>query len=469
MASPPSFETRPDTIPVPPGFSIPGGPARARLVYFRAIARHWIVRVAGGAGRVLDLGLCLSLLPGLGVVLGIAHLASRACGGGLRGEDHIGRHGETFRMYRLDFGAHHAPRWLRRLPVLLNVLRGDLGLVGPRPFPAREAPRRNPEFWTRSGVRPGLISLFWLRQRTNIAFQTELATDVEYVHHKTVRGDLGIALRAAPAALYGGETPQAPPTVSILGVDIRNLSLNEAADEIARWSATGNAAAQVCFVNADCLNIAYSDPEYFHVLERAALVLPDGIGVKLAGRLLRRPVRQNVNGTDLFPLLCEVLAGAGRRLYLLGGRPGVPDAVAAWIQKHAPGLTVCGFHHGYFTEQEQDTIRAEISASRADVLLVAFGVPRQDLWIARHIERLNIPVAVGVGGLFDFFAGVIPRAPQWLRELGLEWVYRFLQEPRRMWRRYFLGNLLFLYRVARERLGRRPPRHIAAKMARPPS
>jgi N-acetylglucosaminyldiphosphoundecaprenol N-acetyl-beta-D-mannosaminyltransferase len=468
MASSHSLKTRPGAMALPPWFSTTGGVSRVRLAYIRAMARHWIVRLAGACGRMVDLVVCIGLLP-LGAALCIAHMASLASGGGLRGEDYIGRDGKTFRLYRLDFGGRNAPRWLCRLPVLLNLLRGDLGLVGPRPLRMHEAPRRNPEFWTRSSVRPGVISLFWLRQRTNIAFQTELATDVEYVNHKSVRTDLGIALRAAPASLYGSEALEAPSIVPVFGVAIHNLRLRDAVDQILQRSAIDSAPVQVCFVNADCLNIAYRDPEYFELLEHAFLVLPDGIGLKLAGRLLRRPIRQNVNGTDMFPQLCAGLARTGRRLFLLGGRPGVPEAVAGWVQQHAPGLTVCGLHHGYFTPEEEESLIAEIAASRADLLLVALGAPRQDQWISVHLQRLSVRVAVGVGGLFDFYSGLIPRAPQWLRELGLEWLYRFLQEPRRMWRRYFVGNVLFLYRVGRERLGMSPPHHIAAQAGGEPT
>ena len=468
MPSHRSLQTGPDAITLHPRFSATGGESAARLAYVRAIALHWIVRFVAGSGRMVDVIVCLGLLPTLGVVLGAAYIASLVSGGGLRGEDYIGRDGKTFRLYRLYFGGYKSPRWLCHLPVLLNVLRGDLGLVGPRPLRPREAPRRNPEFWARSSVRPGLISLFWLRQRTNIAFRTELATDVEYVNHKTVRTDLGIALRAAPAALYGSQAIEAPSIVPILGVAIHNLCLRDAVDEIARHSATDGAAVQVCFVNASCLNIAYDEPEYFKVLEYAPMVLADGIGVKLAGRILKQPIRQNVNGTDMFPLLCEELARAGARIYLLGGRPGVPDAVAAWVRQHTPGLTVCGFRHGYFKQHEEDAVIAEIAASQANVLLVAFGAPRQDQWIARNLERLNVRVAIGVGGLFDFYSGLIPRAPQWLREMGLEWFYRFLQEPRRMWRRYFVGNFLFAYRVGKERLGMGLPHHIATKVGEEP-
>jgi N-acetylglucosaminyldiphosphoundecaprenol N-acetyl-beta-D-mannosaminyltransferase len=415
----------------------------------------------------VDLVACIVLLPPLGATLAISWVAALGFGGGLRGEEYIGRDGKPFRLYRLDFARRQAPGWLCRLPIFLNVLAGDLGLVGPRPLRPQDAPRRNPQFWTRSSVRPGLISLFWLRQRTNIAFETELATDSEYVEHKSVRTDLGIALRAAPAALYGSEVLEACATVRILGVGIHNLLLNDAVDEIARRSTIRQAPVQVCFVNASCLNSAYCQPEYFQVLEQAFLVLADGIGLKLAGRLLKRHIRQNVNGTDLFPHLCAALARSAGRLFLLGGRPGVADAVAGWIRQHTPGLTVCGLHHGYFQPGEENAVVAEIAASQADVLLVAFGAPRQEQWIADHLPRLNVRVAVGVGGLFDFYSGLIPRAPHWVRELGLEWFYRFLREPRRMWRRYFVGNFLFLYRVGRERLGMSLPRHIKSKTGIP--
>ena len=173
--------------------------------------------------------------------------------------------------------------------------------------------------------------------------------------------------------------------------------------------------------------------------------------MKLAGRLLDQHVRENVNGTDLFPRLLERLENTGRRLYLLGARPGVPEAVQEHIARHHPGVQVCGVQHGYFTEDQEPAVVDAIREARADVLLVAFGAPRQDLWIARHLDRLGVKVAMGVGGLLDFYSGRISRAPEWMREIGLEWLYRFLMEPRRMWKRYFVGNAVFLGRVLREK------------------
>jgi N-acetylglucosaminyldiphosphoundecaprenol N-acetyl-beta-D-mannosaminyltransferase len=136
---------------------------------------------------------------------------------------------------------------------------------------------------------------------------------------------------------------------------------------------------QISFLNADCANRAWQSGEYRSALASSALVLADGIGMKLAGRILQRPVRQNVNGTDLFPRLCETLDRAGGSLYLLGARPGVPELVVEWIREHSPNIRIAGFRHGYFQPEEEAAVIGEIARSNADVLLVAFGAPSPGL------------------------------------------------------------------------------------------
>ena len=138
-------------------------------------------------------------------------------------------------------------------------------------------------------------------------------------------------------------------------------------------------------------------------------------------------------------------------LYLLGGRPGVAEGVRDWLAQEHPEVKVSGYHHGYFTSEEEPEVIGHIADSGAKLLLVALGAPRQDMWISENLERTGVRVAMGVGGLFDFYSGRTPRAPQWLREMGLEWLYRFGQEPGRMWKRYFVGNALFLIRVIKAR------------------
>jgi N-acetylglucosaminyldiphosphoundecaprenol N-acetyl-beta-D-mannosaminyltransferase len=234
-------------------------------------------------------------------------------------------------------------------------------------------------------------------------------------------------------------------------VEIDNLTMAEASAHIVALT-QAEEPSQICFVNADCVNIAFTDDDYRATLADAQLVLADGIGVRLAGEILNQNIRENINGTDMLPFLCAAAEEAKLGFYLLGGKPGVAEGAAQWIAERYPRLRMCGYRDGYFSEEEQPGVLEGIKASGADVLLVALGAPRQDKWIAEHKYRLGTKVSIGVGGLLDFYSGRIPRAPVWMRELGMEWFYRFWQEPRRMWRRYFLGNAVFLYRVGCERM-----------------
>lgn len=249
--------------------------------------------------------------------------------------------------------------------------------------------------------------------------------------------------------------PPAPARLRMLDLALDNLSMDQALERILGLLAQPG-QHRVCFLNAHCMNIACRDLAYRRAVTGCDLVLADGSGLALAGRLLGRRLRGNVNGTDLFPLLCQRLEGQGVKVYLLGGGPGVADKVARWLNVNFPGLPLAGWRHGFFgPEQEPEVIRA-IARSGADLLLVAMGVPRQELWIDRNLTACGVRVGVAVGGLFDFYSGRIPRAPRWLRRLGLEWIWRLLQEPRRMWQRYLLGNALFIHRILAERRGASP-------------
>jgi N-acetylglucosaminyldiphosphoundecaprenol N-acetyl-beta-D-mannosaminyltransferase len=152
----------------------------------------------------------------------------------------------------------------------------------------------------------------------------------------------------------------------------------------------------------------------------------------------------------MFPRLCHFLNKLNKRIFLLGGSPGVADKTAVWIHDHAPGLCVVGAMHGFFNPEHEARICQKIKNSGADILLVAMGAPRQEIWISRNLSRCGVKIAMGVGGLFDFYSGRIPRAPSWMREIGLEWVFRLYQEPGRLWKRYLIGNFVFLYHVFRQ-------------------
>ncbi len=195
--------------------------------------------------------------------------------------------------------------------------------------------------------------------------------------------------------------------ICLMGIPLDNLTLTEAVCEIVQ-ALEGDRPRRACFVNADCVNLARRHADYRETLRTADLVFADGIGMRLAGIILGRRVRGNVNGTDLFPRLCEVLDGRGKRIFLLGARHGTAERLAAWMAGRYPGIVVAGCRDGYFPPADEADVIEQVRRSRSDLLLVAFGAPRQDVWVGQHLAELGVKVAVGVGGLFDFFSGASP-------------------------------------------------------------
>jgi N-acetylglucosaminyldiphosphoundecaprenol N-acetyl-beta-D-mannosaminyltransferase len=340
------------------------------------------------------------------------------------------------------------------IPVLFNIARGEMSFVGPLPKSPTELISYDFHPHDRFSVRPGLISLWWIRRRANIDYETEYTSDIEYAQNYSFSGDIGICLRALPAFLYGDRSSTTQSIVRLLGIDLNNFTMSETVDTIMGWLHEPN-SKQVCFVNADCVNIAYRDKEYMQVLKGADLRLADGIGLKLAGRIFSQNIAQNLCGTDVFPRLCEAISGTGVKLFLLGAKPEAVAGTVKWIHNHYPEVEISGFHHGYFHPEEEPAIIQRIKDSGTQLLVVALGVPKQDKWIHRHLEESGVSVAMGMGALFDFFSGRIPRAPLWVREMSMEWVYRLVQEPGRMWKRYLVGNFIFFWHVLYERFFRR--------------
>lgn len=400
--------------------------------------------------RAVDFVLAAALLIVLAPVLAVRALVSLLRSGRLfSGTDLVGRFGAPFRRLRFADGAPGAG-----LPVLLNILRGEMGFAGPRPLSAEEAETVSEAGRIRFEMRPGLVSPYALRAQVGIAYEDEAALDREFHAKQSVKHNFGLVLRACVGRLLAGNTESpAPDILRFFGVSIANTTMGEAIDWVIE-RVRSDRAAILAFVNPDCLNIACVNPEYRSILKAADRVLPDGIGIRLGCRILGVSLRANVNGSDMFPLLCERCAEAGLSLYLLGARPGVAELAADNMRQRFPALKIAGTRDGYFGENDEPEVVEAINRSGADILLVAFGVPRQELWLWRHRDRLAPKVAMGVGGLFDFYSGRIPRAPLWMREIGLEWSWRLLQEPKRMWRRYIIGNPLFLYRVWRQKLGK---------------
>ena len=399
-----------------------------------------------GPERWFDLLICALIAPlMLPVLLLLSILAYLRNGRILDAEPRLGRQG-SFLHY--TFAGQQRGH---KLALLLNIVRGDMSWIGPQALTVAEAAKVPANCIQRFKLRPGLVSPWTLQQRVGIAHQAEHLYNYAELADLSLRARIGLLGRALLSLLLNGnrQRPQ-PAQLKIFGIAIDNLKLQPALDWIMQ-QASGTRPSLLVFVNPHCLNIAYRQQAYRQVLQQADRVLPDGIGIKLGCRIQGVELAANLNGTDLFPLLCEQAARSGHSLYLLGGRPGIAQAVAENMQQRYPGLIIAGTQHGYFSAAEEPAIIDNINASGARFLFVAMGVPRQELWLAKQQQHLRVPLSLGVGGLFDFYSGRIPRAPLWLREIGLEWSWRLLQEPGRMWRRYLIGNPLFLYRVWREK------------------
>lgn len=247
-----------------------------------------------------------------------------------------------------------------------------------------------------------------------------------------------------------------------LGLDFCNLTLEEASSLLIDAALTGT-HRRAYFVNAHCINVAARDAEYRKVLARADCLFADGIGMALAARLWDVRLCDNVNGTDLFPLLCRDAARRGISLAMVGGRPGIAERCAERMCAMYPGLNVVLTRHGYLSQERETGLIDDINRSNARILLIAKGVPLQERWIDRCAPLLAAPVLLGVGALFDFYSGTIPRAPLSWRRVHLEWLFRLRMEPRRMFGRYVIGNPMFMIRALRCRM-----RERRAILARPP-
>ena len=243
-------------------------------------------------------------------------------------------------------------------------------------------------------------------------------------------------------------------TITLFSVPVRNVTLKQAIDSVLQ-SLSQSVPAQIFFLNAHGVTIAHRDSRYRQALQQATHVFADGIGMRLAAALFRALLVDNVNGTDLFPLLCEALQNTEVRIFLLGAEPGIAEQMRVQTLNRYPGLRFCGTHHGYFSPDEETHVLDMIRCEKTDLLLVGLGIPRQEKWIAEHLQACGVKVAIGVGGLFDFYSCKISRAPLWMRKIGLEWFYRLLQEPSRLWKRYLFGNMYFLGLVLLEYLKRK--------------
>ena len=331
----------------------------------------------------------------------------------------------------------------RSYPCLFNVLLGRVCLLGVDIQFALGAP-------VVYSAMPGLLSVSRLQQRMGLGFEDSdtvaraCQAGVYRYLSGLARGLLCLLLVPRLPAVRGDE-------IRLFGVRIRNMTMKAMLDALCDQAQWGGETRRYAFVNADCLNIAYRNRSYRDTLAGCEAVFADGIGVRLGAAITGQGVRDNLNGTDMFPRLCEQLAERGLGVYLLGGRDGVAEEAARRMRERFPNLIISGVHHGYFDAVDAMEVIDQINHSGASVLLVSMGAPAQEAWIEKYQDLLKPRVCMGVGGLVDFYSGRVSRAPLWVRQIGMEWVWRLSQEPARLWRRYLIGNPVFMFRAWRER------------------
>lgn len=229
----------------------------------------------------------------------------------------------------------------------------------------------------------------------------------------------------------------------ILNTYVNALSMDETISEVEKIIASGKPTQHVV-INALKVNLMREDPGLREIVNSCPLINADGASIVWAAKKLGVPLKERVAGIDLFENLVRLSAEKGYKIYLFGAKEEVVTKVKDIIEKQYPTIQIVGYRNGYFTETDEAEIVKNMHDSGADMMFVAFSSPKKEYWVNKYLNDLNIPFVMGVGGSFDVVAGVTERAPKWMQNHGMEWFYRFIQEPGRLWNRYMVGNLKFV-------------------------
>lgn len=250
--------------------------------------------------------------------------------------------------------------------------------------------------------------------------------------------------------------------INLLGIDIDNVTFHETLNKIERLI-ENRKPSFIVTPNVDHLITLQADSDFRKIYKQAALAVPDGVPLLWAARFLGTPLKERVAGSDLFPAVCQLAAEKGHRLFFLGGRSNVADKAKSAMERRWPKIRISNAYSppfGFETDpKEIERICSMIKRSRPDILFVSLGAPKQERFIFKYKDVLDIPFSMGIGISFDFVAGTTKRAPSWMRKLGLEWFSRLLAEPRRLFRRYLIRDMRFfkLIYLQRKRVGHERP------------
>lgn len=351
--------------------------------------------------------------------------------------------------------------FLKNVAQLLDIFTGKLGFCG-IPLTHTLSVEQQQNLLNMYIARPGIFSAFDIHRLVGLAGQDNyklLTRQLESSHLNYLTLLVkGVFCHTFYSHSYSqsARTSRCPSVVTLFGIGINNTTMKNAVS----WIVSGKKFKGIetkpmkpgtprtgFFINANSINECAKTPSLTKLLKKADCLFPDGSGLRIAARYQNLTLKDNLNGTDMLPILCAQAAMHNKSIFLLGAKPDVAKKAAFNLIKKHRGLNIAGYHHGYFSPAQNENIVALINRSQADIVLVAQGTPTQEQWICDHSTQLKCEAILGVGGLFDYFSGNIPRAPLWMRELGLEWVWRLMQEPVTKFKRYVIGTPEFLYRT----------------------
>jgi len=342
------------------------------------------------------------------------------------------------------------------LGILINLTCRKLNLVGSTIVTNKNHCDKHQSI--KCNWKPGFISSAIIRQKSGIAHIDKSDSYIEAKQPLTGKIYVKILFQYFLLSIIFSnrkiDTQNNNSSFRIFNIKIWNGTLKESVQWIVERSKNKTKSTVIGFANANNLNITKSNTQLRDHYNKCNRVFADGSGIRLATQIKSIQLKDNINGTDMLPVLCRELEKNGQSMYLFGAEKGIAESVANNLRKKFINLKIAGTHHGYIeSEQKNDDLIDQINQSDASVLLIAMGAPLQEIWLEKNLHKLTVPVKMSVGGLFDFYANKVSRAPLWLRELGCEWIWRIIQEPSRMWQRYIIGNPLFLWRVFRETTG----------------
>jgi len=243
--------------------------------------------------------------------------------------------------------------------------------------------------------------------------------------------------------------------VDIMGIGFNNLTMEETIEKVEQLI-NAQKPSMIFTLNVHRTVSAIQNRSIKEIYDIADIILPDGVPLVWISRILGNPLKERIAGADLFPLFCETASRKGYKIFLLGAAPGIAEKTKEILEKRHSGIKVVGtFSPSFGFENDVDENRKIVSIikkANPDVLFIALGHPKEEEWILKYRNEIKVPVSIGIGATFDFISGKLRRAPKWLQTIGLEWFFRICQEPRRLWKRYLIGNTYFIWLVFRKYL-----------------